>query len=83
MMMYYASCDANGPISVRMADPDKMGELATCEAVDACTTHAEDDLGFCGEGMSEAQFGRAMEAHGAECVDSSEIAGEWRLWRIA
>ena len=82
MTTYYASCDANGPISVRMDDPSQMDALATHDAIDAAECHAEDDLGFCGDGMTEAQFCEAMEAHGAVTIKCSEIAGDWRLWRV-
>ena len=80
--MYYASCDANGPISVRMESTEEFSRL-THQEIDDCLTHAEDDLGFCAEGMSEDEFCAAMESHGYTCRESAGIAGEWRLWSPA
>ena len=80
MSTYYAVCNANGPISVRL---DAGAIQAALEEFDAADTRtwiddprmdAEDELDIAGEGMSEEEFGEALELAGLTCVhDCSQV----------
>jgi len=72
---YYAVCNVNGPISVKLDGSTKAEALAAFEAldgrsaIDGAKTDAEDDLGIEGaQGMSESEFSDALDAAGAEHV---------------
>jgi len=82
MTKLYATCDANGPISKRLETLVDQETIVTHgrEWIDNCQTDAEDDLGFCGEGMDEDEFAEQMESAGYHCVDESDIAGDWKMW---
>ena len=75
MATYYAVCNANGPISVRLEGETKEQALAafaaldTRAAIDSASTDAEDDLGIDGANMSEDEFARALEEAGATRVE--------------
>lgn len=80
MGTYYAVCNVNGPISVRL-DAETldgaMEEFRTANSrswIDSAKTEAEDDLGIDGADMSEEVFDDALRAAGAtpEC-DLSEV----------
>lgn len=71
MTTYYAVCDANGPISVRLDSDDEEGaiiefEIATMRLwIDNARTDAEDDYEIVDAStMSEGAFADALEAHG-------------------
>lgn len=72
---YYAVCNVNGPISVRLAGDNESAALEAFaaldgrRAIDAARTDAEDDLGIEGASeMSESEFADALEAAGATRV---------------
>lgn len=72
---YYAVCNANGPISVKLDGETKAEALAAFAAldgraaIDAAKADAEDDLEIEGaEDMSESDFAETLEAAGAEHV---------------
>lgn len=87
-MTYYAICNANGPISVRLnacslEEAQKEFESSASRAwIDDARTDAEDDLGISGEGMSEVEFAAEMEAAGYEPVDypGGAVQGGWVIW---
>ena len=72
--VYYAVCNVNGPISVRLdadsTDAAKVAfsalDLRAC--IDGARTDAEDDLEIDGEEMSEDAFSDALTESGAESV---------------
>ena len=80
---YYAICNVNGPISVRLDGETKIQALAafaaldTRAAIDSASTDAEDDLGIDGANMSEDEFAAALEEAGAEyAADLSPIVND-------
>jgi len=82
-MTFYAVCNVNGPISVRL-DGDTPEEALEYfhEAeqddglgrswIDSSSMDAENDLGIDGAGMSEEEFGEALRAAGAVPVEDLE-----------
>ena len=74
MTDYYAVCDANGPISVRLAGDTLDAALKAFEAldkraaIDSPSLDAEDDCDFCGEGMDEDAFDAALRERGFRLV---------------
>ena len=84
MMMYYAACDVNGPISVAIEADSIDAAAAAFERldhralIDGAECAAEDDLDFCGDGMSETEFAAAMAEHGYEIV--RDLAPCWMLY---
>lgn len=74
MATYYAVCNVNGPISVRIEAAndaearEKFEALDQRSAIDAQTTDAEDDLDISGEGLSEDEFDAALRAAGCQSV---------------
>lgn len=78
--MFYAVCNANGPISRRLAATTQAEAIAEFEAADSRAwvhepaTDAEDDLNIEGDGMTEAEFDEALcEAGGTVVCDLSPI----------
>src|SRR5690606_33714057 len=69
---YYAVCNVNGPISVRLPGETREQALAafaaldTRAAIDECSMDIENDLGIDGEDMTEYEFACALEEAGAE-----------------
>lgn len=90
-MSYYAVCNVNGPISVRLEAGDEAGALEAFAALDARAAideprlDAEDDLDICGEGMDEDTFDAALRAAGCVPVrDLDEISGhDGRAYHLA
>lgn len=88
MTTYYATCDANGAVSVRLdaSSPDEaraaLEKLRTNEreVIDAPRTDAEGDLGINGEGMAPHDFAEELKSVGATLVEDSDIYGDWELW---
>jgi hypothetical protein len=94
--MYYAVCDANGPISVELEGDTENEALASFEelngrqAIDDCRTDAEDALGIDGSNMSESDFDDALIHAGATPVrplgntdqHGRPVAGDWYLWEV-
>lgn len=99
MAIYYAVCNANGPISRRIEadsveDAVRQFEEANLHAwVDEPAVDAEDDLSLDGTGMTEDEFGSALENAG--CVEvrdldpilvgpdprfADHLQGGWMLW---
>lgn len=74
MATYYAVCNVNGPISVRIEAADdseareKFESLDQRAAIDGQRTDAEDDLDICGDGMSEEDFDAALMTAGYTAV---------------
>ncbi len=74
MSRFYAVCNVNGPISVRLQGETEAEALASFEAldtraaIDGCKTDAENAAGIDGSDMSEEGFGEALEAAGFERV---------------
>lgn len=72
---YYAVCNVNGPISVRLDGETREQALAafaaldTRAAIDSVSTDAEDDLEIDGTDMTEDEFAAALEEAGAERVE--------------
>ena len=95
---FYAVCNVGGPISVRLeaASVDAAkAEFADADKrawIDSARTDAEDDLDICGDGMSESEFGNALQSAGAEVVGDlspipnyhagtvAHLADGWTLW---
>jgi hypothetical protein len=80
MPTYYAICNVNGPISVRLDSStmeDALREFAaanTREWIDEARTDAEDDLGIDGSEMSDAEFDAALRvANAAPVKDLDEV----------
>lgn len=77
MTTYYAVCDANGPISVRLDGATASEAVEFFEAadqvswIDGCSTDAEGDLGINGDGMSEGDFCEALR--GAGCARARDL----------
>jgi hypothetical protein len=90
MKTYYATCDANGPISRKivteehdsLSDVREMIASSGREWIDGCATDAENDFEIEGDGMSEAEFAEEMESSGATLVEESDILGDWKIWEI-
>lgn len=82
MTSYYATCDADGPISVRLETPEVNAiEEHGRQWIDDCRTDAEDAYSEEGwEGWTEQQVAAAMEAHGYHVIHSTDIAGDWVIW---
>lgn len=96
IVTYYAVTDANGPISVALDATTEeearaaFAALDTRAAIDDASTDAEDDLGFCGDGMSSREFDAALEAIGATCLgpldatyggpEGNLVFANWYLW---
>ena len=80
--MYYATCMANGPISVRMDNVEDFDTLDHQQVINDARTDAEDDLGFCGEGLTEEQFMEYMEERGysVHLMPEGNVAGGWIIW---
>ncbi len=80
--MYYATCMANGPISVRLKHPQDFNTLDHQRVIDDVRTDAEDDLGFCGEGLTEGEFMERMEERGycVHLMPDGIVAGGWIIW---
>lgn len=76
---YYAVCNANGPISKRIAGPDETPQPQWID--DACTD-AEDDLDINGEGMTPGRFHEALIEAGATLVRDADIWGDWQVFAI-
>lgn len=80
MTTYYAVCDVNGPISVRL-DADSLeaalSEFETADTrawIDGARTDAEDDLDIDGADMDEDQFDAALKAASARPIkDLAEV----------
>ena len=74
MKKFYAVCNVNGPISVRIEEETLAAAISGFEAtasrgwIDDPRTDAEDDLDIAGEGMSEDQFEAALTAAGCTPV---------------
>lgn len=93
MSTYYAVCDANGPISVRLeAETEGAAVLEFRRAdtrswIDDPRTDAEDDLGIEGEGMEPNEFEAALRDHGLALIMGLDVdpdlLGGWSLWRRA
>lgn len=73
-MSYYAVCNVNGPISVRLdaeTEEEAQAEFAALDdraAIDGQSLDAEDDLDIDGADMSEDEFAAALRAAGGEEV---------------
>lgn len=94
-MVYYAVCNANGPISVELGST-LDDALAAWEALDGrrviddAKADVEDALGIAGACMSETEFDAAMEDSGAEFVrelgevdqHGRTMVGDWYLWVV-
>lgn len=88
-MTYYAVCNANGPISVRLDAETK--EAALNEFHEGCTESwideprmdAEDDFDINGEGMSEDEFGEALKAAGCVSVCDLNPINNWQSGAVA
>ena len=98
MTTYYAVCNVGGsPISVRIdaRTDDEAREvferIDQAAAIDCPRMDAEEDLGVCGDSMSEEDFAEALRTAGYTAVGTldpvviggttSHLAGGWRLWR--
>lgn len=74
IMTYYAVCNANGPISVRLdsatleAALEEFDDADVRAWIDDPRLDAEDDFGIYGTGMSESEFADALEAESLVCV---------------
>lgn len=74
MTTYYAVCNVNGPISVRLdgeTEAAAVEEFAAADIrawIDAPRLDAEDELDICGENMSEDEFDDALKAAGCTPV---------------
>lgn len=92
---YYAICNVNGPISVRLqagsieAAHKEIETIDFPSAIDTAETDAEDDLDINGaDEMDEAQFAEALRAAGAQEVEALDVGGRdnnpvrdgWMLW---
>lgn len=80
MTTYYAVCDVNGPISVRLDAGSLEAALEEFEAadtrawIDEPRTDAEDDLDIDGADMDEDQFDAALKAASARPIkDLAEV----------
>jgi hypothetical protein len=78
--VYYAICNVNGPVSVKLdasSEEDAVAEFQAADArawIDDGRTDAEDDLGIDGSSMDDASFDEALKAAGARPVrDLDEI----------
>ena len=99
MATYFAVCNCNGPISKEINADTLKEALEIFESSDhqswcddACTD-AEDDLDFCGDGMSEDEFANMLEQNGCKVIadlesivnghtmSSSHILNGWMLWK--
>ena len=87
MKKFYAVCNVNGPISVRLEAGTLDDAIAEFEAADGSEwvddprMDAEYDFGITGEGMSEDQFGDALTACGCVAVkDLDEIINAHAGW---
>lgn len=77
---FFAACNVNGPVSVSIeaaSIEDAVAIFAELDhqgMIDAAECDAEDDLDFCGDGMSESEFESAMEEKGfAVARDLDEV----------
>lgn len=95
---FYAVCNVNGPVSVSIEADSIDAAVAVFSELDpqgvvyADECDAEDDLGFCGDGMSEDEFEAAMEGRGYIVVrdldqihnyhtgEISNLQNGWRLY---
>lgn len=92
--MFYAICNANGPISKAIdakteAEAVEIFEAADTRAwIDEPATDAEDDLEIDGEGMDEDEFQEALEERGARYrselgwLGGGHVIGGWQLWEV-
>lgn len=84
MTTTYATCDANGPISVLIeaGDVDDAIKVNGRQWIDDCRTDAEDKLGCPDgwDGWNEQQVSQAMKANGFSATPTSTIAGDWVIW---
>lgn len=85
-MTFYAVCNANGPISVRLNATNLSESLVAfdsldkLDAIDSAKTDAENDLGICGADMNENDFSSAMVQAGAkEIYDLSPIVNPYSM----
>lgn len=92
MTTYYAVCNVNGPISVRL-DGETREEALACFAaaaddgrawIDEPRMDAEDDLDIDGADMSEEEFDEALKVAGAQPIDTlSPIDGRDRTYHLS
>jgi hypothetical protein len=84
---FYAVADSNGPISIRInaataRDARNWFLEQDGNFVDDGRTDAEDDLGFCGEGMDHGEFAEAMEKRGYDIADCDLVGDHnWMLYQ--
>lgn len=75
---YYAVCNVNGPISVRLEGETEEQVINAFTAadsqawMDSARTDAEDDLDIDGSEMDETEFAAALE--GAGCVPVRDLS---------
>lgn len=74
MTTYYAICNVNGPVSIRLDAESLEAAIQEFEDTDSRAwiddprMDAEEDLGINGEGMSEDEFESALRVAGARPV---------------
>ena len=80
--MYYAICNVNGPISVRLGAVDDFDSIDQRAAIDEPRMDAEDDLGIAGENMTEDEFAASMKAAGYAPVSypDGNVKEGWVIW---
>jgi hypothetical protein len=84
---FYAVADSNGPISIRInavtaRDARNWFLEQDGNFVDDGRTDAEDDLGFCGEGMDHGDFAVEMEKRGYDIADCDLVGDHnWMLFK--
>lgn len=77
--MFYAICNVNGPISVRLSGDTKEEAIAAFEGIDgheainSASADIEDDLDLDGYGLDEEGFEQLLEDAGAKWIGSLEL----------